>query len=175
MTTLSGAIGDADSRDDDCFHVVLGAQRATLDGVTVTNGNANGDALHAFGGGLMNANADVRTMRVVDVRFEANWAAHGGAMFNWMGSSPTVVRGAFVGNSAFANPYNGGGGGAVLCADGECCGFSRACPSGGLAPCSRWAAAIKTGWAVRARRSKREPSDAARPISPQVRTRRSST
>ncbi|MDF9831571.1 right-handed parallel beta-helix repeat-containing protein, partial [Parabacteroides sp. PF5-6] len=45
-TILSGEIGDTDTTDDNCYHVVIAAgdmNTAVLDGFTVTGGNANGE------------------------------------------------------------------------------------------------------------------------------------
>jgi hypothetical protein len=52
-TILSGDIGTQGDNSDNSYHVVIGANNATLDGFMITDGNANGeDWPHYVGGGI---------------------------------------------------------------------------------------------------------------------------
>jgi len=70
-TILSGDIGVLDDNSDNSYHVVMGANDASLNGFTITGGNANG----------------------------GSWESHGGGMHNYQ-CSPTVSNCSFIGNSA---------------------------------------------------------------------------
>ena len=57
-TTLSGDLGALNDTSDNAYHVITGADNATLDGFTVTLGNASGsDYPLSSGGGMYNASA----------------------------------------------------------------------------------------------------------------------
>ena len=63
-TVLSGDLNGDDlpggvNRADNSYHVVQVVGSATLDGVTITGGNANGIGLNSVGGGLVGAGATV--------------------------------------------------------------------------------------------------------------------
>jgi hypothetical protein len=75
VTILSGEIGAAGTSDNS-YHVVTGRTGATLDGVTVSGGNANGGGLAGFGGGIFN-NANSPTL--MNVTVSGNGAACTGA------------------------------------------------------------------------------------------------
>ncbi len=78
-TTLDG--------ENVAYHVVVGASNATLDGFTVTRGNANGAWPNNYGGGLYNS--AVGSMTVSDCIFLGNFAiAYGGGMGNYDNSNP---------------------------------------------------------------------------------------
>jgi hypothetical protein len=56
VTTLSGDLNGDDAstgKSENSYHVVTGVTGATLDGFTVTGGNANASGL-SFGGGMCN-------------------------------------------------------------------------------------------------------------------------
>ena len=146
LTILSG---DIDNNDDqtpvitdlatetnnsaNSYHVVTGATGATLDGFTITAGNANvGDdcpsTTTSCGGGMYNQYSSPILMNVIfsgnsanggggglfnyagsfptltDVTFNGNWAIYGGGMYNYSGGGP-LTNVSFNGNSA----RNGGG------------------------------------------------------------------
>ncbi len=101
VTILSGDIGVADSISDNSYHVVVGVTGGTLDGFTVTRGNANGAANNGNGGGLLNVGA---SPVIANCIFDTNSAARGGGIYN-IGGSPTVSNCSLIGNSA----TNGGG------------------------------------------------------------------
>ena len=104
---LSGDLLGNDSgftnNDENNYHVVTGANGATLDGFTITAGNANGGSLDDGGGGMYNSGV---SPTVANVTFSSNSAAfYGGGMFNQF-YSPTVTNVTFSGNSV---SYYGGG------------------------------------------------------------------
>ena len=108
-TTLSGDLKGNDNaiestRSDNSYHVVSGATGATLDGFTISGGNANGSGELANGGGLYNHAASPMLSNLI---FEGNSAASSGAgMYNTNGSEPTITRVIFANNKS-----NGNGGG----------------------------------------------------------------
>lgn len=107
-TILSGDIGTAGSASDNSYHVVVGANNATLEGFTLTAGNANGSSeTERSGGGMYNSSS---SPTVTNCTFTGNsasgWPSYGGAgMYNSSGS-PTVTNCTFTSNSA---GYYGGG------------------------------------------------------------------
>ena len=110
LTVIDGAT----ARDGDpACHVIVGADNATLDGFTITGGNANGgdssDDPERQGGGMYNS--DESSPTVTNCTFSGNSASgyhgSGGGMYN-SNSSPTVTNCTFTGNSA---EYRGDGAG----------------------------------------------------------------
>jgi predicted outer membrane repeat protein len=102
VTTLSGEIGAA-GNSDNSYHVVTGATGATLDGFSITAGNANGNSPDDNGGGMYNVGS---SPTLIDLTFSGNSAAGGGGMYNNSSSNPTLTNVTFSGNSA---GFNGGG------------------------------------------------------------------
>ena len=94
---LSGDIGTAGDTSDNSYHVVVGADNATLDGFTITGGNANGGGGDSqSGGGMYNDNS---SPAVTNCTFSENSAFYrGGGMFN-DNSFPTVTDCTFSENS----------------------------------------------------------------------------
>jgi len=89
------------------YHVVVGANNATLNGFTVTGGNANGTWNNGKGGGMYNDNCS--SLMVANCTFYNNSAwDDGGGMYNH-NSSPTVTNCTFSSNSAGwgGGMYNG--------------------------------------------------------------------
>ncbi len=105
VTILSGDLNGDDvgftNNSENVFHVVTGANGATLDGFTITAGLADGSAGAGYGGGMDNT---FSSPTVTDVTFSGNSASIGGGMFNYTGS-PTLTDVTFSGN--YAN-YGGG-------------------------------------------------------------------
>jgi len=102
-TILSGDIGAPDDSSGNSYHVVTGADNATLDGFVVTSGNANGPAApEQKGGGMYNVSA---SPSVINCTFTSNSASNGGGMYNESGS-PTVTNCTFTGN--YGNDSGGG-------------------------------------------------------------------
>ena len=107
VSILSGDIGTPDDAGDNSYHVVVGANNATLDGFTITLGNAN-DTDIKYGGGMYNDNASPTVTNCTFTANSANSAEKyygGGGMYNFK-SSPTVTNCMFTGNSS---SYYGGG------------------------------------------------------------------
>jgi len=93
VTTIDG---------DGVDHVVIGADNATIDGFTITDGNGNGIESVGYCGGMLNEGV---SPMVVNCTFKENSAYAGGGMYNYY-SSPTVTNCTFTENSA---SYYGGG------------------------------------------------------------------
>jgi hypothetical protein len=120
VTTLTG--------DGFSYHVVVGADDATLDGFTITGGNADGESTETVnrssGGGMQNIDA---SPTVTNCMFSGNSAEGlGGGMFN-RDSSPTVTGCGFFGNSAI----EGGAGMANLVSTAVVTGCTFSGNSGG--------------------------------------------
>ncbi|AAR34084.1 fibronectin type III domain-containing protein [Geobacter sulfurreducens] len=103
VTILSGDLGAQGTAGDNSYHVVTGADSATLDGFTISGGNASGNLQDGYGGGMYNDY--INSPAVANCIFTGNYASLGGAMFN-LGSSPTVTNCSFSGNTA--SSYGGG-------------------------------------------------------------------
>ena len=115
VTILSGDIGTANTTSDNCYHVVLSVNETTsgtLDGFTVTRGNANVSGTLTVntqvigrndGGGMNNYSS---SHSITNSTFIDNTAStHGGGMYN-SSSSPSITNTTFSGNAA----SNHGGG-----------------------------------------------------------------
>jgi predicted outer membrane repeat protein len=96
LTILSGDIGVVNDTSDNSYHVVTGVTGATLDGFTITGGNANGSYPNTNGGGMYNSSS---SPTLANVTFSSNAATDGGGMFNDT-SSPSLANVTFSGNSA---------------------------------------------------------------------------
>jgi hypothetical protein len=113
-TTLSGDIGAVGTATDNVYHVVTGANNATIDGFTITSGQADGASPYCMGGGMYN-NAVSPT--VSNCIFTTNVAGatggnkyvYGGGIYNY-GGSPTVTNCTFTTNTASGGLYPSGGG-----------------------------------------------------------------
>ncbi|MCK9462006.1 MAG: DUF1565 domain-containing protein [Proteobacteria bacterium] len=107
-TILSGEIGVADDNSDNIYHVVTGADDATIDGFTITGGCAKGVSPGSSeGGGMYNYES---SPTVTNCTFSDNTADSGGGMYN-DGSSPTVTGCTFSFNqSALGGGMSNGGG-----------------------------------------------------------------
>lgn len=95
VTVLSGEIGTAGNLDNS-YHVTIGATGATLDGFTITAGNANNTYPNCFGGGMYNSASNPTLTNVI---FSHNSAIYGGGVYN-SASSPAMTNVTFSGNSA---------------------------------------------------------------------------
>ena len=109
VVILSGDLNGNDSgstnNGENSYHVVTGANGATLDGVTISGGNAN-ETLSPDdrGAGMYNSSS---SPTLANVTFSGNNAQlFGGGMCNWWSSSPTLTNVTFTGNSAV---WAGGG------------------------------------------------------------------
>lgn len=87
QTILSGEIGTS-ADTDNSYHVVIGADNATLDGFTITGGYADGEKWNRLGGGMYNAgqaqSSDINAISPVisNCVFTGNYAESGGGMYN---------------------------------------------------------------------------------------------
>jgi predicted outer membrane repeat protein len=98
ITNLATVTGNATNS----YHVVSGATGATLDGFTITAGNAaTSDPSTYEGGGMRNYQSNPTLVNII---FIGNKADYGGGMLN-NGSSPTLKNVIFSGNRA----VSGGG------------------------------------------------------------------
>ena len=110
LTTVSGNTTNS-------YHVVTGATNATLDGFTITAGNAN-DTLepNSNGGGMYN---NVASPTLVNITFRGNTAyKYGGGMYN-NDSRPKLTNVKFIGNSTTSTYLDGGGGGGMYNIDSD--------------------------------------------------------
>lgn len=98
-TTLSGDIDSGGN--EDCYHVVKGADKAVLDGFVISGGRADGSGVDNLGGGMYNENCEPVVRNCV---FTDNSADYGGGMYNKY-CSPEVRNCVLSGNTA----YRGGG------------------------------------------------------------------
>lgn len=141
-TILSGDLNDDDlwdilNREDNSYHVVTINGGATLDGLTIANGQADGPYPHHYGGGILVQTGDPI---VVDCTLRGNTGVYGGglaafsagsylanctlsgnrallyggAVYNHE-STATLASCLLTGNSAGSN---GAGGGAAVCSMG---------------------------------------------------------
>ncbi len=92
--------GSTARNGEPAYHVVVGANNSTLDGLTVTGGNADGDGWATTGSGGGMYNYDNSSPTVSNCTFTGNSAEYGGGMYNYDNSSPTVSNCTFSNNSA---------------------------------------------------------------------------
>ncbi len=110
-SVLSGDIGARVLAADNSYHVVIGANGARLDGVTVTAGNASGSGYNGKGGGLVNY-ADYTQkapfappvtgfdMTLANCVFDGNSAQEGGALYSYDRAKMTITNCRFTNNAA---------------------------------------------------------------------------
>ncbi|RRR65850.1 MAG: hypothetical protein EI684_21935 [Candidatus Viridilinea halotolerans] len=107
LTILSGDLDQNDTpnfgnRDNNAYHVVTGANNATLNGFTITGGNANGSDPNDRGGGIYNNNVSP-TLRNLTISGNRATSVGGGVYNN--SSTPSFSNVTISGNQA-----SGGGG-----------------------------------------------------------------
>lgn len=116
-TILSGDIGRKGDSSDNCFHVVVGADNATIDGFVITGGYADTSAsfLQSCGGGMLN---NTTSPTISNCTFRRNYAMGGGAMYNYWDASPRITNCTFCYNAATdtapGSLTNRRGGGAIF-------------------------------------------------------------
>jgi len=108
-TILSGDIGSEGFDLDNCYHVVTGADEATLDGFTITGGRADGRWQDGYsdGAGILCFESSPTISNCFIRENSAGYLGYGGGMCSDYGS-PTVTNCTFRANSA------GNAGGAML-------------------------------------------------------------
>jgi len=139
-TILSGDIGALGDNSDNSYHVLVGANNATISGFTITGGNADGGLYTGYdvGGGMFNEGVSptvsdcIFVLNTADYHgggmYNGAWAAplvsncvfrnntstlqHGGGMSN-LSASPTITDSVFADNSAGSQPGVWGWGGAI--------------------------------------------------------------
>eukprot|EP01083_Nonionella_stella_P157019 509150_1 len=126
-TRLSGDINEEKKTDDNCYHVITYNEELTLDGLTISDGNANlenyadqTEALHKYGGAIITLHGSKSTQLYLNnVKFLKNYALAGGALWFMAhdilhGSVNAVIMNClFHSNSAITGQYEGGYGGAI--------------------------------------------------------------
>jgi hypothetical protein len=101
-TVLSGDIGVKGDYSDNSHHVVVGAEKAIVDGFTITGGNADGSDPDDKGGGVYSDSS--MTIRRCVISY--NSANQGGGLY-FANCNPTITDCNIVGNAAASD--NGGG------------------------------------------------------------------
>jgi hypothetical protein len=97
-TILSGDLGLVGAPDDNTYHVVVGADGAELDGLTIRGGEANGFELgQGEGAGLLTVGA---SMTLRNVAITDNDADVGAGIFGDKGSRPHLVDCTFARNTS---------------------------------------------------------------------------
>ncbi len=110
-TVLSGDIGAPGVASDNCYHVLLGAEGATLDGLVIRDGFADGAGYDGKGGGLIAYRRGVQSrpnapeaagfaMTIADCVFTGNFARDGAAAYSYDRARLSFVRCRFEGNRA---------------------------------------------------------------------------
>ncbi|GAB4162924.1 MAG: hypothetical protein Fur005_21990 [Roseiflexaceae bacterium] len=104
-TILSGDSGTGGQPNDNAYHVVVGANGATLDGFTIRDGNADGSTScpSGCGAGMSNSGS---TPTLANLVIRQNQAANGAGMYNTNFSSPSLSQVTFSENSV---SLHGGG------------------------------------------------------------------
>ena len=121
VRVIGGFAGKGDERDvaqhrtildgNHAYHVLIGANGAVLDGLTITGGYADGAGYDGKGGGLINyrrapqgrPNAEVVTgfaMTLTRCQFSNNYARDGGAVYSYDRAKPVFTDCLFAGNRA---------------------------------------------------------------------------
>jgi predicted outer membrane repeat protein len=118
QSVLSGDIGIVDDKNDNSYHVLIGADNAIIDGFTITGGYADGgtadDEAEVYdnkGGAILNYHGGYRVRPditpvlgfdtiVRNTKFVDNYAEEGGAVFSYHGGNPIFENCLFLENDA---------------------------------------------------------------------------
>lgn len=115
ITVLSGNIGDKSDATDNSYHVLVGADKVIVDGLTITGGYADGadggEVYDNKGGALLNYLAGNRVkptytpslgfdLTLKNVTFVDNYAEEGGAVYTYHGGNPVFEDCFFTDNRA---------------------------------------------------------------------------
>jgi hypothetical protein len=116
-TILSGDINDSGDFTGNSYHVVTGNgldETAVLEGFIITGGNADGDGLDGFGGGILtNASSPVLSNLIIHGN-RATGNQGGGGFFDGGSKGPTLLNVVVKGNIS-----EGNGGGMTLSSGSE--------------------------------------------------------
>lgn len=110
-TILSGDRGKKGNAADNCYHVVIGAYRAMLDGLTIRDGSADGVGYNGKGGGLILYEQGRQnrpnmpciigySMSLINCTFNNNRARNGGAVYNYDRTTSNFIGCHFHHNNA---------------------------------------------------------------------------
>ena len=118
ITILSGDIGGtSDTKTDNSYHVLVGADNATIDGFTVTGGYADADESdpgNRKGGGMINYIGVTGVSPTLNnMIFDDNYAEEGGAIYTYGGGSNDFTVVVNISDSTFKN-NSAKRGGAIL-------------------------------------------------------------
>ncbi len=107
-TILSGDLNDDDlwgilNISENSYHVVSASGSGTLEGATVTAGNADGWGDDRFGAGVLLISS---TLRIEDCKIRGNKADFGGGVACLQGIAPTLINTEVTGNWAYV--FGGG-------------------------------------------------------------------
>lgn len=109
LTTIDGS---AARNGNPAYHVVTGANTASLDGFTVTGGRAdNGNQSRDRGAGLYNPGVSPAVRQCTFINNAAQYC--GGAIYNGNGATPLISACRFINNTATATYFTQGLGGAI--------------------------------------------------------------
>jgi len=100
VTVLSGDIGTAGNPSDNCYHVVnlgIGTANITIDGFTITAGNADDLDYNSLGGGLFNQADNVK---ICNCSFIGNSADYGGGLLYDGVGNAKLINCLFSGNKS---------------------------------------------------------------------------
>jgi hypothetical protein len=113
MTILSGDIGIKGYKEDNSYHVLIAADKALLDGLTIANGNANAVATPHYdqGGGLFISQRGIAdagggrrsgglSLTLRSCNFTDNNAIHGGAVYCLDMCGANFINCTFTNNTA---------------------------------------------------------------------------
>lgn len=106
-TILSGDIGVQDDNSDNSYHVLRGADNATLDGFVITMGHSNGGSSDNSGGGMLNYQCSPTISNCI---FRDNIGGGGGENGGggiWNRGDPVIT------NCIFLNNHTNGEGGGI--------------------------------------------------------------
>jgi len=95
---LNGDDGSLTNFGENCYHVVIGANEASLDGFIIRGGNAQGKDPQHNGGGLFNDS--VNNLKVVNCTFVFNRCDNAGGAISNRRSSPELTDCVFMHNAA---------------------------------------------------------------------------
>jgi cadherin domain-containing protein/parallel beta helix pectate lyase-like protein/type IX secretion system substrate protein len=112
-TILSGDLGIENDTSDNSYHVITGVDNYSINGFTITKGNANNtDKIQYAGGGIFNI--AVGDISIESCRFTNNYAFAGGGIGNYFCTGSMEIKNCwFIADTAYNSTSNSGEGGAI--------------------------------------------------------------